>query len=69
MRRGPKPYEPTQKQIKAAAAMIREGWNERTYRLRSGVPLSKVDRLSQWVAPAFIIRELDDIIQEHEYCY
>ena len=34
---------PTSKQIKAACAKIREGWSERTHRLRAGVAIETVD--------------------------
>ncbi len=47
-----KPFNPTPKQIKAARAETRKGWNERTHRLRAGEPAELIDAAYEFPAAA-----------------
>jgi hypothetical protein len=64
--RGPKTIDPTPQEIRYWTKKIREGWSERTHRLRAGWTVDAADRMDQWTAPIIHIddRHLDAIEDE-----
>ena len=57
--RGPKTIDPTPQEIERSVRRIRDGWSERTHRLRAGWTVDMVDRMDQWTAPVIPIRDLE----------
>jgi len=56
--RGPKTIDPTPQEIRHWTKKIREGWSERTHRLRAGWTVDAADRMDQWTAPVVHIDEM-----------
>jgi hypothetical protein len=56
--RGPKTHDPTPQEIELRKQRIRDGWSERTHRLRAGYTADQVDRMDQWTAPIIRLSDL-----------
>jgi hypothetical protein len=65
--RGPKPYDPTPQEIEVRKRRIRDGWSERTHRLRAGFTADQVDRMDQWTAPLVHLSDLNLDSQDEDY--
>ncbi len=57
-RRGPKPIDPSPREILLRARKIRESWSERTFRLRAGWTVEAADRMGHWTVPVIDVAEL-----------
>lgn len=48
-------YEPSQAVIRRETAKIRKDWDDRTYRIRSGLTPQQADQAEQWTPPIVVI--------------
>lgn len=62
-RRGPKPYLPSQEEIRRECAKIRAGWSEEEHRMRAtGLPMGAVRALRQWTPPVVSMADLEQSV-------
>jgi hypothetical protein len=69
--RGPKTIDPTPQEIRRWTKKIREGWSERTHRLRAGWTVEAADKMGQWTAPIVSVPDMytDTAAEDEDYPY